>query len=516
MTIEEYPGLEDRDAAGLNANELSSHSDLDAIFGLFPDERTALVELDEDHRIVRCNRGYAAACGCEPRDLAGALTADLFTIHIIDGPERDGNATVAADCYPYASREEWLCRHGRHCTMTWLKLWTCDHPDGRRYLKLGTCHDHDRDHAGNESDSRVQLQAFLEAAPDAIITINDRGEMISVNPATEKLFGYNRAELLGRNVSKLMPNPDRDRHDDYIKRYVETGEARIIGIGRDIVALRKDGATFPARLSVSEFQAQGKRFFTGMLHDISDRIKAQEQQRTMFSEHAHASRVVALGEMASSIAHEINQPLTAIVSYADASRKLIETNSHDAETLSHALRQISEQGQRAGEIIRRLREFVRKKEPKRNAVDINELIESAVALTAHDADRYGISLEFDLAPQSFTAVVDRLQVEQVILNLVRNSIDAINDAGQRDGRIAICSAIRDGYIEVTISDNGVGIQASELANIFDPFYTTKEKGTGLGLSISQSIAEAHDGNLSLELNPDHGVSFTLALPAGSP
>lgn len=513
MTSIDYRPAGTETAGALKAQPVRSHSVLDTVFELFTDDAVALVELDGEHRIARCNPGYAAACGCRPADLAGAWPADLFTIHIIGQPQASQAQDVASPSYPYAAREEWLCRHGRHCTVEWRKLWTCDDPDGTRYLKLGTYHDHAYADTSDDLDSRVQLQAFLDAAPDAIITINDRGEMISVNPATEELFGYQRTELQGRNVSMLMPSPDREMHDEYLRRYLETGDPRIIGIGREVKGLRKDGETFPARLSVSEFEAHGRKFFTGMLHDITERIKAEDKQRAMFSEHAHASRVVALGEMASSIAHEINQPLTAIISYADASRKLMEMDSHDTETLNHALRQISEQGQRAGEIIRRLREFVRKKGPKRHAADINELIEAAVALTAHDADRYGISLSFDLEPKSFTAMVDRLQIEQVILNLVRNSIEAIHEAGIRAGEIRIGSRVNNKHVEVTVSDNGAGIRATEMANIFDPFYTTKERGTGLGLSISQSIAEAHGGQLSLKENPGGGVAFTLTLPA---
>lgn len=512
MITTDHAAAPDWGTGGLECETLASGPVVETVFDLFPDESTALVELDHEHRIVRCNRGYAAACGCQREDLVGALPADLFTIHIIGAPGRSEAESVMSPSYPYVSREEWLCRHGKHCTMTWLKLWRYEHPDGERHLKLGSYRDHGSGDAGEDIDSRVQLQAFLDAAPDAIITINDRGAMISVNPATEKLFGYKQSELKGRNVSMLMPGPDRERHDDYLRRYHETGEARIIGVGREVVALRKDGATFPARLSVSEFEAYGRKYFTGMLHDISDRVRAEEKQRAMFSEHAHASRVVALGEMASSIAHEINQPLTAIISYADASRRLLETGNHDGDTLNHALRQISEQGQRAGEIIRRLREFVGKKEPRRSSVNINDLIEAAMAMTAHDADRYGISVVFDLEPGYTIAMLDRLQIEQVILNLVRNSIEAINEADERGGRIRIGSRISNGYIYVTVSDSGAGVNATDLNRIFDPFYTTKESGTGLGLSISQSIAEAHGGNLALEPNHDKGVTATLALP----
>jgi len=484
----------------------------EAVFLMFADEAAALVELDSQHRIVRCNRGYAAACGCRPEDLSGTLPADLFTIHMIGDPGLGACETIESPDYPYVTREEWLCRHGRHCTVNWFRLWTLDGPGGRHYLKLGTYHDHVQKDTGDERDSRMQLQAFLDAAPDAIITINGRGEIVSANPATEELFGYARTELKGRNVSMLMPSPDRERHDEYLRRYLETGETRSIGSGREVVARRKDGETFPAQLSVSEFEAHGGKYFTGMLHDISERVEAEDKQRAMFSEHAHASRVVALGEMASSIAHEINQPLTAIVSYADASRKLIDTGDCDDETLSHALKQISEQGKRAGQIIRRLREFVRKKEPRRSEIDLIELIKEAVALTAHDADRYGISVVFDLQAQPSMAMVDRLQIEQVILNLVRNGIEAINDTGRRDGEIRIGNRVENGCVYIAISDNGAGIDPAGLDSVFEPFVTTKDTGTGLGLSISQSIAEAHGGALSLEPNSGCGVTFTLMLP----
>jgi two-component system, LuxR family, sensor kinase FixL len=500
-----------REPAGLEAETLASPTAMDGVFELFPDESTALVELDREYRIVRCNRGYAAACGREPADLAGSLPTELFTIHAVGRP--GPNDEPAPVPYSHVAREEWRCGPGRHCTVTWLKLWICGGTDGRHYLKLGVARGCEDDGEGMEGG--VQLQALLHAAPDAIITIDDRGRMLSVNPATEELFGYRHSELKGRNVSMLMPNPDSERHDDYLRHYRETDEARIIGIGREIKARRKNGDTFSARLSVSEFEANGSRFFTGMLHDVTDRIEAEEKQRVMFSEHTHASRVVALGEMASSIAHEINQPLTAIVSYADASRRLIESGSPDTETLGHALGRISEQGQRAGAIIRRLREFVRKKEPRRNEVDVNELIKAAVALTAHDAERHGVSLEFELDPQPLAAMADRLQVEQVVLNLVRNSIEAIEDAGRRNGRIRIGSRAAGPHIQVSVSDNGIGIKPSERESVFEPFHSTKETGTGLGLSISRSIVEAHGGTLDLAPNPDNGVTFTMTLPAGS-
>lgn len=489
----------------VTTESVSMRTVLDTIFELFQDDQMVLVELDPGGRVVRCNTGYTTACGWDRDSVAGVYPPDAFVVKT-----RSGNAECEA--YSQADEEIWQTSHGEHRRVRWLKLWAFR---GQSIVKLGILEPVEGDDAAFTEATQTQFRAFLDAAPDAIITIDESGTMVSANPATEKLFGYAPAELLGRNVSMLMPSPDRERHNEYLKRYLETGEARIIGIGRDISALRKDGSTFPARLSVSEFSAQGAGYFTGILHDISERIEAEEQQRAMFAEHAHASRVVALGEMASSIAHEINQPLTAIISYADASRKLIELGQEDRETLDHALKQIAGQGQRAGEIIRRLRDFVRKKVPDRSTSDINDIVKTAAAFTSHDIERYGVSMTLDLEPEPLTTRVDRLQIEQVVLNLIRNSLDAIQDARIQDGHIKVTSRLDDDYVSISISDNGPGIKPSEYGNVFDAFYTTKETGTGLGLSISHSILEAHGGTLTFTPNETSGVTFTLKMPASN-
>lgn len=494
----------------LTIEDVPSDAVLETIFDLFQDDRTVLVELDADSRVVRCNPGYASASSGFVNTIMGAFPPDTLAVRIPATARQPRIGAPAPKDYPYITREEWTHSDNRCCRFYWYKLWAYRHGARARFLKLGT-HETGEPEPG-AADHDGQFRAFLDAAPDAIITIDEHGIMVSANPATERLFGHQPSELLGRNVSVLMPGPDRERHDDYLDHYLRTGEARIIGIGRDIVARRKDGSTFPARLSVSEFTTGEGKFFTGILHDISERIEAQEQQRAMFTEHAHASRVVALGEMASSIAHEINQPLTAIVSYADASRKLIEKEQYDTDTLSHALKQISGQGQRAGEIIRRLREFVKKKAPARNSSDINEIIQTAVAFTTHDLDRYGITLDMKLEHGTMDARVDRLQIEQVVLNLIRNSLDAIHEAGCQNGHIDVASRLENGVISILVSDNGPGIKPSEYGNVFDAFYTTKETGTGLGLSISHSILQAHGGSLTFRANKDAGVTFIMTIP----
>jgi len=500
------------DTGQLTTEEVSEPAALDSLFDLFGDEQTLLVELDAGGRIVRCNRGYASVCNQAAGALAGAYPPDLLSVRVPTGSENRGNDAPAPRDYPLLNREHWLTAGGACRRVRWLKLWRCGDGESARFVKLGLAEPPGAGQPAAGRADRNQLQSFLDAAPDAIITIDEYGVIVSANPATQTLFGYQEAELLGCNVSMLMPSPDRERHDGYLANYRRTGEARIIGVGRDVTARCKDSSTFPARLSVSEFTSGGKRFFTGILHDITERIEAQEQQREMFAEHAHASRVVALGEMASSIAHEINQPLTAIVSYADASRKLIEMGRYDTDTLDHALREISGQGQRAGEIIRRLREFVKKKSPTRSSCDINELIRTAAAFTAHDVDRYGITLELDLQPDLPEVQLDRLQIEQVILNLIRNSIDAIKESGRLDGQITATSQSNNGAVMIWVSDNGPGIKPSEYDSVFDAFYTTKDAGTGLGLSISHSILEAHDGQLTFHPNQGSGVTFVLTLP----
>lgn len=501
------------DTGQLTTEEVSAPAALDSLFELFGDEQTLLVELDADGRIVRCNPGYASFCNEAAEELAGSFPTDLLSVRVPAGSGNPGGGAPAPRDYPLLDCEQWLTAGGACHRVSWLKLWRYDDGESARFVKLGLAEPLGAAHepATGYAD-RSQLQSFLDAAPDAIITINQYGIVVSANPAIQTLFGYQEAELLGRNVSMLMPSPDRERHDGYLANYRRTGEARIIGVGRDVTARRKDGSTFPARLSVSEFASGGERFFTGILHDITERVEAQEQQREVFAEHAHATRVFALGEMASSIAHEINQPLTAIVSYADASRKLIEMSRYDTDTLDHALREISSQGQRAGEIIRRLREFVKKKAPTRSSCDINELVRTAAAFTNHDVERYGITLELDLQPEMPEVQVDRLQIEQVILNLIRNSIDAIKESGRMDGQIAVTSRSDNDVVTIRVSDNGPGIKPSEYDSVFDAFYTTKDAGTGLGLSISHSILEAHDGQLTFHPNEGPGVTFALTLP----
>lgn len=224
------------------------------------------------------------------------------------------------------------------------------------------------------SESRARLLAILETAVDAIVTIEESGVIESVNPAAERVFGYAREELVGRNVSMLMPSPWREEHDHHIQRYLSTGEARIIGVGREVEAQRKDGTVFPADIAVSEVRLPARRLFTGIIRDLTERREMEVRARLRLESAAHTARLLELGEMCSGIVHEVNQPLTAIVSFADACLRAVRGGGAEPALLEDALGRVAEQGIHAAEIVSRLRGLVRKEEGRREVIDLGDVI----------------------------------------------------------------------------------------------------------------------------------------------
>lgn len=366
---------------------------------------------------------------------------------------------------------------------------------------------HERRH-----DAESRLRALLDAAVDAIITIDRHGLIESVNPATERLFGYRAEEMLGSNVSMLMPSPHRERHDGYLQRYLMTGERRIIGIGREVDARRKDGSLFPVDLTVTEFQVEGERMFTGLVRDISDRRAAEEAARSRLDELAHAGRLADLGLTTSAIAHEVNQPLTAIVSFAHACRRLIDAGNSDPEVLRDALVNIARQGERASSLIGRVRDLARKREPRLAAVNLNTAVTHVLELMARSLRDRRVNVELDLCDPLPSVQADAIQMEQVILNLVTNALEAMADTPGERRWIRISSAVRDGHVTVTVHDGGPGLGPRQAERVFDEFYTTKASGLGVGLSICRGLAEAHGGSLSAVEAPGGGAAFRLTLP----
>jgi two-component system sensor kinase FixL len=359
----------------------------------------------------------------------------------------------------------------------------------------------------------THLRSILHTIPDAMIVIDGRGIMQLFSTAAERLFGWSEQEAIGQNVSILMPEPDRTRHDSYIARYRSTNDPHIIGIGRIVTGKRRDGTTFPMHLSIGEMQSGGEPYFTGFVRDLTEHQQTQARLQELQSELVHVSRLTAMGEMASALAHEINQPLAAISNYMKGSRRLL-AGSTDPNTpkIESAMDRAAEQALRAGQIIRRLRDFVSRGESEKRVESLSKLIEEAGALGLAGAREQNVQLRFSLDPDADLVLADRVQIQQVLVNLFRNALEAMAQSPQRELVVAN-TRVDDDMIEVEVSDTGSGFQGDVIPNLFQTFFTTKETGMGVGLSISRSIIEAHGGRMWAESNPSGGATFRFTLPA---
>jgi two-component system, LuxR family, sensor kinase FixL len=361
------------------------------------------------------------------------------------------------------------------------------------------------------AEREAHLQSVLDTVPDAMIVIDTTGIMQSFSATAERLFGYTAEEAVGQNVSILMPSPYRQQHDGYLSRYLMTGEKKVIGTGRLVVGLRKDGSTFPMELSVGEMRWGERRFFTGFIRDLTERQETQQRLQELQAELIHMSRFTALGEMASALAHELNQPLTAAASYLKGARRLMEAaGSQSLTTICDAMDHAAEQVLRAGEIIRRLRDFVARGENERHIENLPKLIQEASALALVGAKETGAKVSFAFAADAELVLADKIQIQQVLLNLIRNAIEAMQGCDQRDLKIST-RLIESETVEVEVADSGPGIAAEIAGQLFQPFVTTKREGMGVGLSISRTIIEAHGGRLWAEPNPTGGTIFRLTL-----
>jgi two-component system sensor kinase FixL len=362
---------------------------------------------------------------------------------------------------------------------------------------------------GLEDDSLFSV--LVGTAVDGIMVIDERATVRFYNDACERLFGYAPDEVLGRNVKVLMPAPYRVEHDGYLGRYLSTGEKHIIGVGREVVGQRKDGSTFPMYLSVGEGHLGGQRIFVGIVHDISDRHRRDLRIQELQGELLHVTRMTAMGQMSSALAHELNQPLTAILSYSKAAEKMAETLVDDVSELPDVLNKIAEQAARAGHIIRRLRAFVEKREPNRLPEDVNQLVEESVALGLVGIRDVGIRLKVQLEPDLPRANVDKIEIQQVMVNLMRNAAEAMLDSETRELTISTDSD-GGGYVTVTVADTGPGLAPDVARRLFEPFVSSKSNGMGMGLNICRTIIEAHGGRLWSDPNPAGGAIFRFRIP----
>ena len=356
----------------------------------------------------------------------------------------------------------------------------------------------------------AHLQSILATVPDAMIVITERGVMQSFSPTAERLFGWTADEVLGQNVKMLMPEPYRGQHDGYLDRYLTTGERRIIGVGRVVVGERKDGSTFPMELAVGEMISGDQRFFTGFVRDLSERQQTEQRLQELQSELVHISRLTAMGEMASALAHELNQPLSAMANYLKGSLRLLDAETIARERLRDAIQKAGDQALRAGDIIRRLRDFVARGEAERRVESLPKLIEEASALALVGAKEHGVRVLFRFSPEVDLVLADKVQIQQVVLNLIRNAIEAMEEAQRKILEVRL-DPVADDYAQVTVADTGSGISPDIADQLFQPFVTTKRTGMGVGLSISRTIVEAHGGRIWVEPNRGGGTRFCFTL-----
>ena len=378
-------------------------------------------------------------------------------------------------------------------------------------LLLAANHSEQKSVERSRSMEAARMKSAIDASNDGIVSANDKGTIETFSPSAERLFGYRSSEVIGKNLKILMPDNYASEHDGYMDRHLKTGEKRIIGIGRLVAGKRKDGSEFPMELSVGEAFSEGRHVYTGFIRDVSERQKTEQRLHELQDEVLHVSRLNAMGELASSLAHELNQPLTAIRNYTQAASILFKDDK-SREKLPELLIKTSEQAGRAGDIIKRLRNFVTARQVERSPQRVSQLIEESCALALIGAREDGINTRQQHGKDLPDIFVDRVQVQQILVNLIRNAVDAVRGGTVRE--IVVRSKATEDRVIIEVLDTGSGITEAEEKNLFKPFVTTKAAGMGIGLSLSRGIAEAHGGTLTYERNPAGGAIFALSLPIG--
>jgi two-component system, LuxR family, sensor kinase FixL len=361
------------------------------------------------------------------------------------------------------------------------------------------------------------LLSVLDTAVDAIIIIDDQARILVYNQACERLFGYKAAEVLGQNVRLIMPDEFARHHDRYLSDYVKTGHRKIIGIGREVKAQHRDGTVFPVDLSVGESVTQAGRRFIGIIHDLRQRYADEERMNQLQANMVHMARVSTMDEMGAALAHELNQPLTALMLYLQAVERACEQDPDNPipDNVLAVLRKAVREAERAGNIIHRMRQFVEKRDPQRRLVDINPLITDALELTKFGTrpgvTRIRCDFETDL-PQIF---VDPVQVQQILVNLTRNALEAVR--GRPNPEVMITTRRDAKGVAIEVADNGPGIRPEAVPELFKAFASSKNGGLGLGLAISRTIAQSHGGTLDVDPGGQgRGAQFTLSLPLTAP
>jgi len=477
----------------------------------------AIYMLDPQGRVTIWNKGAERLKGWAEAEVIGTHAALFYPADAVAAGKPDSDLRIAA-AEGKLEEEDWRVRKDGSEFFASVSITALRDADGaiRGFAKIVSDITDQRAAERALMAREAHLRSILSTVPDAMIVIDDRGVILSFSAAAERLFGYAEAEIVGANVSRLMPSPDRERHDGYIGRYLETGEKRIIGLGRVVFAERRDGTTFPMELSIGEASGEGERLFTGFIRDLTERRRTEEKLQSLQSELIHVSRVSAMGTMASTLAHELNQPITAVTNYVEAIRDLLaRPDPEDLPMIREALDDTAGEALRAGHILRRLRDFVARGEVEKTVEKLPMLINEAAVLGLIGAREKGVEPVFDLDPYASPVLVDKVQIQQVLINLIRNAVEAMAGMPAAEGRtrrLTVTSGPdQPGFVRVTVADNGPGVAEHVADQLFTAFVTTKAEGMGLGLSICRTIVEANGGRIWMEPSAGGGSAFHFTL-----
>ena len=469
----------------------------------------AIFMLDPDGHVTIWNSGAERLIGWSAAEAIGQHVAAFYPpdAREADQPAADLARARAEGRY---QDERWLLRRdGREflaaCSTTPL---TDRHGVERGFARVVADITDKRAAETAIHDREAHLRSILSTVPDAMVVIDIAGSILRFSAAAEALFGHTEAEMIGRNVSILMPAPDRDHHDSHLARYLATGEKRIIGTGRVVFGQRKDGTTFPMELSIGEAGDGAQRIFTGFIRDLTERRRTEARVQDLQAELIHVSRVSAMGTMASTLAHELNQPITAVVTWVETVRDQLGGPAPDLPVLREALDHAAADALRAGRIVRRLRAFIARREMECTIEPLPALINEAAALALIGAA--GIDVALEIEPDVGPVLVDRIQIQQVLVNLIRNACEAMADSPER--HLEIATRTEGGMTRITIADTGTGIAPEMLDQLFTAFVTTKATGMGLGLSICRTIVEANGGRIWAEARVEGGTAFHFTVP----
>ncbi len=358
------------------------------------------------------------------------------------------------------------------------------------------------------------FQSLLDASAEGMLVTDHLGTIELFGRAAEQLFGYRTSEIIGKNVGVLMADNDRQLHSQHLLNLMSKPAINAPGPGREIAAQHKDGSRFPASISVEIIGGSDPPQVITIIRDIAAQQQSMQEGIRLHDRLMNVARLATIGEMTSGIAHELNQPLAAIATYAHACDRLLSGAKPDIDEIQGALRQIAEQAVRAGSAIQRLRNLARIASVKQQSEDVNSVIAELTELIRSDIKCHGVTYQTDLALDLPTALLDRAQIQQVVLNLVRNALESLEFMPSPSKQVTVRTRLlAEGDIEISVSDNGPGVDKRVADRLFHPFCTTKSDGTGLGLAISRTIVQAHGGSLDFSRQVTTGARFEIRLPA---